>query len=224
VDEIKFYIASNYAAQDRCVTLSDYISRVNQISGKFGAPFRVWGKLEDNKVKLYILTKDANGKLVDTSNSYIRKNLVEYLKEYRMLNDFVEINDGQIINLQIEVDLYVDKQYNSNEVKLAAIDKIREFMSIDKWTFNQNIYISQIIDKLRDISGIVNVVDIRMYNMEGGNYSNTLITQAVGDRTSVIGTTIYRTEIEYVDNTIFGNSTSMFEVKFPDNDIKIRVA
>jgi hypothetical protein len=224
VDEIKFYVASNYAAQDRCVTLSDYIARVNQIGGKFGAPFRTWGQLEDNKIKLYILSKDANGRLNSISNSYIKNNLVEYLKEYRMLNDFVEINDGAIVNLQIEVDLYVDKQYNSNEVKLAAIDVIKGFMNIDKWTFNQNIYISQITDILKNIPGIINVVDIRTYNMEGGNYSNTLIPQAIGSRLSVIGTSIYRTEIQYVDNAVFGSSVSMFEIKFPDNDIKIRVA
>jgi hypothetical protein len=77
VDEIKFYVASNYAAQDRCVTLSDYIARVNQIGGKFGAPFRTWGQLQDNKVKLYILSKDANGKLNNISNSYIKNNLVD---------------------------------------------------------------------------------------------------------------------------------------------------
>ena len=141
-----------------------------------------------------------------------------------MLNDFVEINDGAIVNLQIEVDLYVDKQYNSNEVKLATIDVIKGFMNIDKWTFNQNIYISQLTDVLRSIPGVINVVDIRTYNMEGGNYSNTLIPQAIGSRLSVIGTSIYRTEIQYVDNAVFGSSVSMFEIKFPDNDIKIRVA
>jgi len=224
VDEIKFYIASNYAAQDRCVTLSDYISRVNQIPGKFGSPFRTWGKVEDNKVKLYILTKDANGKLNNVSNTFIRNNIATYLRPYRMLNDFVEINDGQIINLQIEADLYVDKQFNTNEIKLNAINAIKDFMDINKWTFNQNIYVSQMVDAIREIPGVINVVDIRCYNMEGGSYSNSKSIQAVGVRESIIGTTVFRTQIEYVDNTIFGTSVSMFEVKFPDNDIRVRVA
>ena len=224
VDEIKFYISSNYASQDRCVTLADYIARVNQIPGKFGAPFRTWGKVEDNKVKLYILTKDANGKLANISNSYVKSNIINYLAPYRMINDFVEVNDGEIVNLQFEVDLFIDKQFNSNEIKLAAITTIREFMDINKWTFNQNIYISQMVDLLRNIPGIINVVQIRAYNMEGGNYSSRTIPQAVGQRLGVIGTAIYRTEIELVDNTIFGQSTLMFEVKFPDVDITIRTA
>lgn len=224
VDEIKFYVASNYGSQDRCVTLSDYIARVNQIPGKFGAPFRTWGKVEDNKVKLYILTKNSDNKLSNISNTYIKSNILNYLKPYRMINDFVEINDGQIINLQIEVDVYYDRQYNPNDVKINVINAIRDFMDINKWTFNQNIYVSQIVDALREIPGVINIVDVRFYNMEGGDYSNTLIVQAVGDRLSIIGTSIYKTEIQLIDNTVFGSSISMFEIKFPDNDIKVRVA
>lgn len=224
VDEIKFYASSNYASQDRCVTLQDYIARVNQMPGKFGSPFRTWGKLEDNKVKLYILSKDANGKLISTSNSVVKNNIASYLVPYRMLNDYIEINDGQVINLQCEVDLYIDKNFNSNEVKLNAINAIKVFMDINKWTFNQNIYVSQIVDILRGIAGIINVVDIRFYNMEGGNYSNVIVSQAVGDRLPIVGTTVYRTQIEYIDNTIFATSVSMWEIKFPDKDIMIRVA
>lgn len=224
VDEIKFYASSNYASQDRCVTLQDYIARVNQMPGMFGSPFRTWGKLEDNKVKLYILSKDANGKLVSTSNSVVKSNIASYLVPYRMLNDYIEINDGQVVNLQCEVDLFIDRNFNSNEVKMNAINAIKDFMDINKWTFNQNIYVSQIVDILRGISGIINVVDIRFYNMEGGNYSNVIVSQAVNDRLPVVGTTVYRTQVEYIDNTIFATSVSMWEIKYPDKDIMVRVA
>jgi hypothetical protein len=47
---------------------------------------------------------------------------------------------------------------------------------------------------------------------------------ANSDCLSHASTSIYRTEIQYVDNAVFGSSVSMFEIKFPDNDIKIRVA
>lgn len=224
VDEIKFYASSNYASQDRCVTLQDYIARVNQMPGRFGAPFRTWGQLEDNKVKLYILSKDANGKLVSNSNSIVKNNIASYLVPYRMLNDYIEINDGQVINLQCEIDLFIDKAYNSNEVKLNAINSVKAFFDINKWTFNQNIYVSQVVDMLRSIAGVINVVDVRFYNLEGGNYSNVIISQAVGDRLPIIGTSVYKTEIEYIDNTIFATPLSMWEIKFPDKDIMVRVA
>jgi len=222
VEEIKYLIASNFAAQKRCVTLQDYIARAYQLPGKYGTPFRIHGKVEDNKVKLYILTKDANGKIGTRSTSVIKNNLVEYMIPYRMINDFVEINDGKVIDLQIEVDLFVDKTYNSNEVKVNVINMIKDFMNIDKWQMNQHIYISQIVDAIREIPGIINVVDIRFYNMEGGIYSTTLISQATGQRENILHTGMYRTQIEPIKNAIFSTPVSMWQIRQPETDILVR--
>ena len=175
-----------------------------------------------NKVKLYILTKDANGKIGTRSTSVIKNNLVEYMIPYRMINDFVEINDGKVIDLQIEVDLFVDKTYNSNEVKVNVINMIKDFMNIDKWQMNQHIYISQIVDAIREIPGIINVVDIRFYNMEGGIYSTTLISQATGQRENILHTGMYRTQIEPIKNAIFSTPVSMWQIRQPETDILVR--
>lgn len=224
VDEIRFNTASNFASQKRCVTLDDYLARVSQIPGKFGAPFRTYGKVEDNKVKLFILSKDANGKVISTSTSAIKNNIVEYLIPFRMINDFVEVNDGKVVNLSVEADLFVDKTFNSNEVKINAINTLKDFFNVDKWNMNQNIYVSQITDVLRDVPGVVNVVDVRFYNMESGNYSNVLISQATGPREQIFGTSTFRTRIEYINNTIFSTAISLFEIRFSERDIRIRVS
>jgi len=222
VEEIKHFTAGNHAAQDRCVTLKDYLAKSAQIPSKFGAPFRIQGKVEDNKVKLYILSRDGNGRLVSNSTSTIKNNLATWLSQFRMINDFVEINDGKVVNLQCEVDLLVDKTFNVNEIKLAAIQEVKNFLDISKKQMNEHIYISQITDLIREIPGVINVVDIRFYNMEGGGYSSTAISQAVIDRTIVPGTGGFRTQIEYIDNQIFGTPLSMFEIKFPSKDVKVR--
>lgn len=223
VEEIKHNIAANFAAQKRCVTLEDYISRASMIPGKFGAPFRIHGKVEDNKVKLYILSKDANGKLISMSTNIIKNNIVEYLIPYRMINDFVEINDGKVVNLEVEVDLYVDKSYNSNEVKVNAITEVKKFFNVDNWQMNQHIYISQIVDALREVPGVINVVNIKFYNLEGGEYSSTIIAQATGARLPLYNTGIYKTEIEPINNMIFSTPISMFEIRNPDLNIRVRV-
>lgn len=224
VDEIKHSVASNFASQKRCITLNDYITRSFQLPGKFGAPFRIHGKTEDNKIKLYILSKDATGKVMTTSTSTIKNNLVEYLIPFRSINDFVEINDGKVINLQIEVDLFVNKTFNINEVKTSVLTAIKDYFNIDKWQMNQNIYISQISDMISKISGIINVVDIRFYNLEGGNYSNTLISQATGQREQLSNSSTFRTRIDYINNAIFSTQLSIFEVRIPNSDILLRVS
>ena len=224
IDEIRNNIAANFASQMRCVTLGDYISRAYQMPGKFGAPFKVHGEVQDNKVKLYILSRAADGTLISQSTSDIKNNLAKFLVPFRMINDFIEINDGKVVNLQVECDLYVNKDFNVNEIKANAIAAIRDFLNIEKWEMNQNIYVSQITDIVREVPGVINVVDIRFYNMEAGGYSSTLISQATGNRVIIPATGGYSTQIDFIDNTIFGTPLSMFEVKYPDKDIKIRVA
>lgn len=224
IDEIRHNIAANFASQLRCVTLGDYISRAYQMPGKFGAPFKVHGEVQDNKVKLYILSRASDGTLISQSTSDIKNNLAKFLVPFRMINDFIEINDGKVVNLQIECDLYVNKDFNVNEIKANAISVIRDFLSIEKWEMNQNIYISQVVDAIRNVPGVINVVEVRFYNMEAGGYSSTLVSQANGNRSVVPATGGYRTQINFIDNTIFGTPISMFEIKYPDRDIRIRVA
>jgi hypothetical protein len=224
VNEVKNFIAANFASQERCVTLEDYISRAYQIPGKYGAPFRIHGEVNDNKIILYILTKDANEKLNATSTSELKKNLATYILPYRMINDFVEINDGKFVNLEIQVDLFTDKTYNGSEVKLNSILKIKDFFNTDNWQMNQNIYVSQLTDILREIPGVINVVDIRFYNLESGMYSSTLSSQATGNRTEDVDSATFKTQIEYIDNTIYSTPLSMFEIRYPEKDIRIRVS
>lgn len=225
IEEIRYNIAANHAAQDRCVTLNDYISRAYQLPGKFGGPFRIHATTEDNKVKMYILTRDGNGKLVASSTSVIKENLVTYMTRYRMINDFIEINDGKVINLEINVDLHIDRNaFAPREIKLTAANVVRDFMDVERWQMNQHLYVSQLVDALREVPGVINVVNIDFYNLEGGGYSNTLISQAIGERTQILETGGFRTKIELMDNSIFSTPISMFEVRNPSKDVRIRVA
>lgn len=223
VSDIKYNIAGNFAAQNRCVTLEDYISRAYQIPGSFGAPFRIYGQVNDNKVQLYILSKDANGNLLNTSTNVIKQNIINYLSAYRTINDFVEINDGKIINISFEIDLFTDKNFNGNEVKVNALSAVADFFNVNNWQMNEVIYISQIWEILGNVPGVINVVDVRCYNMESGNYSSTLCSQATGQREN-LGSNTFRTQIDYVNNSIFSTATSQFEVKFPQADLRVRIS
>lgn len=236
--EIRYAASSNFAAQERCVTLDDYVNRVKQLPGRFGAPFRVSGRVNDNKIQLYIISKNAQGVLSEVSSSLMKQNMIDYLERYRMINDYIEINDAKVVNLQFEIDLFTDKSFNQNEIKTAALEQIREYFNVENWEMNQNIYISQLTDIIREIPGVINVIDIRAYNLDGGPYSNTLISQADSTTTEFVnisfpdrivngfGTTsgVRRTLINYIDNAIFSTPLSIFEVRFPEVDLKIRVA
>lgn len=217
VEEIRNLVRYNFAAQNRAVTLKDYQSRISLMPGEFGVPFRTGVFEEQNKVSIYILGLDENGDLDNSSNSAMRQNIAEYLSDYRMINDFVEVNNGRVINLQFEVDLFVEEDVPNSQVVSDAISEIRDFMDIDNHQMGESIYLGQLIESINNISGVLNVIEIRVYNPIGdGKYSLNEISQPLIDETT--------RRIDLLgEATLFGEPTAMFEVKEPSQDIEVRV-
>ena len=52
--ELKYLIKYNNAAQERCVTLKDYVDRILMMPPKYGTPFRVGVTEENNKIMIYV--------------------------------------------------------------------------------------------------------------------------------------------------------------------------
>jgi hypothetical protein len=207
----------NFSAQNRAVTIKDYQSRISQMPGQFGVPFRCGVFEEQNKVKVYVMGLDASSRLSNESTSALRENIATYLSDYRMLNDYVSISNGKIINLSFEIDLYVDKKMPQSQIITEVIKNVKDYMDINKFDMGDNIYLSPLVETINNVGGVLNVIDLRVYNkVGGGKYSLNEISQPYID-----------TETRQVDisddYTIFAEPTSMFEIKFPNMDIMVRV-
>lgn len=216
VEEIRNMVKYNFSAQNRAVTIKDYQSRISLMPGQFGVPFRCGVFEEQNKVKVYILSLDSNGKLTNTSTSTLRNNIATYLADYRMLNDYVQISNGKIINLALEIDLFVDKKAPQSQIISQVISSVQSFMDINKFQMGDNIYLSPLIENINNVGGVLNVIDLRIYNKVGNGYSVNEISQPYIDPTT--------RQIDIAtDYTLFGDPITMFEIKFPAQDIKVRV-
>jgi hypothetical protein len=80
---------------------------------------------------LYLLGIDYQKKLDAALPSLLAENVQNYLSEYRMINDFVEIKPGRIINLSIEVEVHVDKNYNMSDVVSMIINAVSSYFDIN---------------------------------------------------------------------------------------------
>jgi len=217
VEEIRNLVKYNFASQNRAVTIKDYQSRISLMPGEFGVPFRSGVFEEQNKVLVYILGLDANSKLSNMSTSTLKNNISHYLADYRMLNDYVAITDGQIINLGFEFDLLIEKDYPQSQIITNVITRVKEYLDINKHHMGENIYLGQLIENVNNVGGVTNVIDMRVFNKVGdGQYSLNEIEQPYEDEE----TREIRTSDKY---TLFGNPMSMFEVKYPEKDITVRV-
>ena len=221
VDEIRALIKYNSASQERCVTVKDYINRIMMMPPRYGCPFRVGAIEANNKVMLYLLGVDSEGKLNDNMPVQVARNIENYLSMYRSINDFVEIKSGRIINVSFEIDLYIDKNYNTGDVMKKVISTVTDYMDINKHDLGDDIYVSDIEKEITKVDGVLNLIDLRVYNEYGNSYSKTKCTQITypsdeQDRAEI--------DLEASDYTLVSDSDEMFEIKYPDsNDIKIRV-
>ena len=217
VEEIRNLVKYNFSSQNRAVTIKDYVARIALMPGQYGVPFRSGVYEEQNKIKVYILGLDANSNLTNQSTSTLKNNISNYLSDYRMINDYIEISDGKIINLSFEIDLYVDKRFPQSQIVSQVISDVQSYMSINNFQMGENVYLSPLVETINNVGGVTNVIDLRVYNKVGqGLYSLNEITQPYIDATT------RQIDISS-DYTLFGDPVSMFEIKYPNVDIKVRV-
>ena len=88
-------------------------------------------------VNLYVLGYDSNKKLTSL-NRAVKENLKTYMNEFRMLTDGVNLLDGFIINIGLDFEIRVYRDYNKREVLTNCINALKEYFEIDKWTLTCN--------------------------------------------------------------------------------------
>lgn len=217
IEEIRNLIKYNYSSQNRAVTLKDYQSRVGLMPSEFGVPFRSCVFEQQNKIVVNIIGQDKDGKLSNKSTDTLKQNIAEYLSDYRSLNDYVEIRDGKVVNVGFDIDLHVGKEFPKSQIISETIKVVSEYLDINKHEMGDNIYLANLIDIVNNINGVLNVSDIRVFNKVGdGKYSMNETGQQYIDADTK--------QIDLLGEfTLFGEPTTMIELKYPELDIRVRV-
>ena len=172
----------------------------NNIFGDVGNPLAV---------NLYVLTFDQNRKLTNV-NSALIQNLKTWLGKTKMLNDAVNILNGFIINVGINFDIVVFEDELKKEVLGNAIKCVQRFFDIDKWLFNDPIDLSGLELAIASVKGVKSVprVEIKNLNRRDGEYSDIEYDISNATRNKVV---------------FPSRDPSIFEVKFPNQDIRGKV-
>ena len=174
------------------------------LTGKVGNPNE---KNNPFAINLYLLGYDINGNLTGL-NRGVKENLKLYLNEYRMLTDGINVNDGFIINIGLDFEVKCYENYNKSDILVNCINDLKEYFSIDKWTFNQTINLSEVELLLANVEGVISVPFLEINNKCSGNYSSNSYNIKAATRDKIIYPSL---------------DPSIFELKFPDIDIKGRV-
>ena len=248
VEEIRQNALANFGSQNRTVTVDDYISRIYSIPPRFGSIAKVMvipnsdlsistnqtllngfvnnenqttlinNSLENNfrkvnfdvsnpfSLNLYVLSYNSNKNLTQTNEALVY-NIRQYLQKYKIISDSVNIIDGYIINIGIDFKIVVYNNFNKKEVLDQCLQKAKDFFNIDKWYFNQPINTNQLELELAKVEGVQSVAEVKFKNLtqNDGDYSPHEYNLSEATHNKIIYPSL---------------DPSVFEVKYPDNDIR----
>lgn len=223
IEELRQNTLRAFNEQNRAVTLQDYAIRALSMPTKYGSIAKIYSAqdqltnpnsstdsiIDSNPLSLsmYTLAFDNNNKLVQPSTN-LKSNLRQYLANYMMLTDALNIKDAFIVNIEVAFDIIVKPNYQGRDVLLACTNLIRDYFDINKWNINQPINISSLYTLLDQEKGVQTVQKVQIANKVGGSYSR------------------YAYDIEGAtrNNIVYPSYDPMiFEIKYPDTDIKGRI-
>lgn len=238
VDEIKYLTKYNTSSQERCVTLKDYKTRLMMMPPKYGAPYRSAVIEDNNKISMSLLGLNSLGKLDKSLPEALVNNILEYMSHYRSINDYIEVKSGRIYNLGFSLDVFIDKSYNSANVVSNIINKIKDYMDVEKHDMGEDIFIGDLEKEITLIDGVLSLISLRVYNIysqNSGNHSTDkapypMLNEQVDCKATNLpffnvsdGSQSYPIDLDAIDRVLYSDYNSMFEILNPTNDIQIRV-
>jgi hypothetical protein len=224
-NEIRENALAYFASQNRAVTKEDYIIRAYSMPSRYGSLAKAYitkdtqltreSVYNSDRVQnglalnFYVLGYDGDQRLT-TVNDATKENLKTYLNYHRILTDAINIRDAYVINIGVEFDIMTIPNQNSNQVILRCIDRISNYFDIRRWQINQPIVISNIFTELDKVEGVQTVVNVKIVNKYDQTLGYSQHAYDIGAATK--------------DGIIFPSlDPSIFEIKYPQNDIIGRV-
>ena len=212
IEEMRNFIAYNYAAQGRAVTLQDYNTIAMTMPSKFGSPARVGVTQSQNKIIINVLTYDADKKFDNLASSYMLENLANYLSEYRMINDYVVIKPGEIIDLGFEVSVLVEDGAQIN-VTTKIIKDIRLKFSTSKLEMGKSFYVGELTKAISNVPSVLGINYVKIFNLVGNGYSSNTIGQSIINKNT--------NEIDISSGVILVDQHQTLQIRNPNMDIRV---
>ena len=222
IEEVRQNALATLRTQNRAVTREDYIIRGLSLPSIYGSIAKVYIAPDEQAnfettigfdtiknplaLNMYVLGYNSNKQLTEC-NTAVKSNLLTYLSQYKMLTDAINIKDGYYINIGVNFSIIAIPSFNSNDVLLNCVQAMKDFFNIDKWQINQPIYLTDIYSTLLAVDGVQTVTGVNIHNLNDSTqgYSPNSYDITAATKNGIIYPSL---------------DPSIFEVRFPNNDIK----
>ena len=203
--------ASRIDDLDRMVTQDDVDNKrtIRSLSTRIPNPLAL---------NMYTLGYNSN-KVLEPLSQTVKENLKNYLSEYRLVTDAINIKDAYIIDIAVDFAILTKVGFNKNDVLLRCVAAVKDFFNIDNWQIGQPIVTADIVYELSLVDGVAAVTK----PIESPNDSQIVITNKFRRADGYSGNT-YDIESATINGTVYpALDPSIFQVRFPNTDIRGKV-
>jgi hypothetical protein len=211
IDQLRSLVPSTRNSQARIVTKSDLIARVYSLPSKFGKVFRAGVRANQNNPlasQLFVLSRDSKGRLIQSPDT-LKYNLKNYLNEYRLISDALDVVDARVINYTLSVNIVPDPTSVPLNVSREVISSLKRVVDISRKQIDQGLVISEIVSAIISGPGVLSVTNVEiqsvMGELDGREYSNVYFDVSTNTNRGVI----------------VPPPGSIFELRYPDYDISV---
>ncbi len=207
-EEIRQRAFSYFATQNRAVTAQDYQAICYGMPAKFGMIKRIAITKDADEFKrnvnIYTLSENSSGKLT-VANTTLKNNLKNWITQYKMISDTVDILDAQIVNYDISYEILIDINANRFDVINSCNEKLTSKLAM-KQDIGEPIKITDIYRELQKVNGVVDVTSVDIGLKSGGIYSESNYD--------------FDAALSSDGRIIEAQPNVVFELKYPNIDIK----
>ena len=225
IESLRLNTAAQFPAQLRAVTQQDYLGMVLSMPPQFGQVAKAYvtkdeilfrgynatqpAERDPLATSIYITTLSPAGQFTDPSPALFR-NIQTYIEDHRMMTDVINVKPAYIINIGVSFDIFLRPNYTSREVLANALIDLKAYFDRSKWQINQPIILAEIYTLIDKVQGVQTVEKVSISNLTGVANGYSKYSYDISAAT--------------LNNIIYPSlDPSIFEVKYPDIDIKGRV-
>ena len=223
IEELRQNSIQAFNSQLRAVTKEDYTVRALTLPPRFGSIAKVLvtqdqltsvksqrdSIVDSNPLSLsmYVLSYNSEKQLT-TASSTLKTNLKNYISQYRLITDAINIKDAFVVNIGVRYEIVLRPSATAKDVLTKCTQAIQDYLNVTKLSINQPINLSKIYTLLDKVKGVQTVQNVEVFNKAGGSYSE------------------YGYDVKGAtkNNIVYPSyDPCIFEIKYPDTDIEGRI-
>ena len=209
LDEMRASISAASQFQGRIVSKQDVLARIYTLPTEFGRVFRAG--ISENPInplssRLFILCRDRSGKL-DIAPDTLKDNIANYLNQFRLVSEAIEILDGKVLNFGIRFQVVAKPGVNKEQLIQNLINELTLMYKISNMQIDQPLVLDDMRFLILQNPGVVSLKNLEVFSRAGAIADRSYSSESF-EKTSIVK-----------NGLIVGSAGSIFELKYPEFDI-----